>query len=159
LVKVGVGGKVCVYSHAESNLVVDVNGYVPAGGTPSSLVPARLLESRAGVSYKTVDGASQGIGVRRAGSVTELKVTGRGGVPSGAVAVMLNVTAVTPSARGYMTVFPCGSPVPVASNLNFAGGDVVANAVLVKVGVGGKVCVYSHAESNLVVDVNGYVPA
>jgi hypothetical protein len=37
-------------------------------------------------------------------------------------------------------------------------GDVVPNAVLAKVGAGGAVCLYSFAETDLIVDVNGYVP-
>ncbi|MBI4883248.1 MAG: hypothetical protein HY826_04255, partial [Actinobacteria bacterium] len=44
-----------------------------------SVVPGRLLDSR-GPGSATVDGLFQGIGVRGAGSVTELVVAGRGGV-------------------------------------------------------------------------------
>jgi hypothetical protein len=41
------------------------------------------------------------------------------GMPSNATAVALNVTVVTPSGSGYITVWPCGLPMPLASNLNF----------------------------------------
>jgi hypothetical protein len=34
----------------------------------------------------------------------------------------------------------------------------VANAVVAKVGVGGRVCVFTFAAANVLVDVNGYVP-
>ncbi len=155
--KVGVGGAVCVFSSAETDLVVDVNGFVPAGGSPSAVVPARLFESRVGES--TVDGVLAGGGRVGAGSVTEVVVAGRGGVDVDAAAVVLNVTAVGPSVAGFLTVFPCGSGVPGASNVNFVAGDVVPNAVVAKVGVGGAVCVFSSAETDLVVDVNGFVPA
>jgi hypothetical protein len=43
--------------------------------------------------------------------------------------------------------------------VNYAGGDVVPNAVLASIGTGGKVCIYNLAATDLVVDVNGYVPA
>ena len=33
----------------------------------------------------------------------------------GAAAVVLNVTVVDPSAPGFVTVFPCGAALPVAS--------------------------------------------
>ncbi|MCB0968695.1 MAG: hypothetical protein KDB37_17820, partial [Ilumatobacter sp.] len=155
---VGTGGKVCVFSLAETDLVVDVNGYVPAGGSVASVVPARLLESRPGPGNATVDGEFFGFGRVAAMSVTEVKVTDRGGVSPDAAAVMLNVTAVGPSAAGFLTVFPCGESVPLASNVNYVAGDAVPNAVLAKVGTGGKVCVFSLAETDLVVDVNGYVP-
>ena len=49
-----------------------------------------------------MDGLFEGIGRRGAGSVTELVVAGRGGVPAGADAVMLNVTAVGPSGSGVL---------------------------------------------------------
>ena len=92
-----------------------------------------------------------------AGSVTELTVTGRGGVPGDADAVMLNVTAVSPAAAGYLTVYPCGVPRPLASNVNYIAGQVVPNAVLVKIGTAGKVCIFSLAATDIVVDVNGYI--
>ncbi|TDT15128.1 ELWxxDGT repeat protein [Ilumatobacter fluminis] len=153
LSRVGAGGKVCVFSLAETDLIVDVNGAFESGF--ASLSPARLLESRSGVGNVTVDGRFEGIGRVGAGSVTELVVAGRGGVPVGASAVSLNVTAVRPSAAGHLTVFPCGGAVPTASNVNYSAGVVVPNAVLSRVGAGGKVCVFSLAETDLIVDVNG----
>jgi sugar lactone lactonase YvrE len=119
------------------------------------LVPARLLETRAG--EKTVDGEFEGQGRVGAGSTVELVVAGRGGVPSDASAVMLNVTAVFPGAPGFVTVFPCGEARPLASHVNYSAGVVVPNAVLAKVGAGGKVCLYTLAATDLLVDVNGYV--
>lgn len=98
------------------------------------LVPARLLETRAGLA--TADGVGGG-GRALAGSVTEVLVAGRGGVDPGAGAVSLNVTAVFPGEPGFVTVFPCGEALPTASNINFLGSGVYPNAVISKVGVGG----------------------
>src|SRR5207302_63492 len=94
-----------------------------------------------------------------AGSVTEVQVAGRGGVPADAAAVVLNVTATESQAPGFFTVFPCGAPVPNASNVNYVTGDTVPNAVVAKIGDGGKVCVFSYAATQLIVDVNGFFPA
>ncbi len=139
--KVGVGGKVCVFTFAAANVLVDVNGYIPAGSDVVSLSPARLLDSRVGGA--TVDGQFAGGGRRGAGSVTEVVVAGRGGVPSDASAVVVNVTLVETGAAGFATVFPCGGAVPDASNLNYVAGQTVANAVVAKVGVGWQgVCVH-----------------
>jgi hypothetical protein len=55
-------------------------------------------------------------------------------------------------------VFPCGQATPNASNVNYAAGQTIPNSVVSKVGVGGKVCVYSSAEVDLIVDVNGAFP-
>ena len=87
----------------------------------------------------------------------ELVVAGRGGVPADAEAVMLNVTAVRPAGRGYLTVYPCGADRPLASSVNYVAGDVVGNAVLAKVGTGGKVCIFTLWAADIVIDVNGFV--
>ena len=50
-----------------------------------------------------------------------LQVTGRGAVPGDATAVVLNVTVTQPLGSGFVTVYPCGDPRPLASNLNFVG--------------------------------------
>jgi hypothetical protein len=89
--------------------------------------------------------------------VLELTVAGRAGVPADASAVLLNVTAIGPSADGFVTVFPCGSARPLASSVNHAAGGVAANAVFAKVGAGGTVCIFTQAATDLAVDINGYV--
>ena len=113
-----------------------------------------MLESRS--DGWTADGLSNGVGLRGAGSVTEVVVAGRGGVAVDAGAVSLNVTVVGAFGSGYATVYPCGGVVPGASNLNFVAGQTVPNAVISKVGVGGKVCVYTSGATHLIVDVNGF---
>jgi hypothetical protein len=153
---VGVGGQVCVFVSAATQLVVDVDGFFPAVSSFVPLVPARLLESRSGVGVGTVDGLFAGLGLRGAGSVTELTVAGRGGVAGDASAVVLTVTVTEGGAGGFVTVFPCGSVQPLASNVNFGVGSTVANSVVSGVGVGGQVCVFVSAATQLVVDVNGF---
>jgi hypothetical protein len=43
----------------------------------------------------------------------------------------------------------------VASNLNYAAGETVANVVMVRPDGEGRVCVVSHSATDLVVDVTG----
>ena len=67
---------------------------------------------------------------------------GVGGVPLDATAVVLNVTVDGPEGSGFVTVFPCGGLLPLASNVNFVAGQTVAErGDCRKVGAGGKVCV------------------
>ena len=127
-----------------------------AGSSFVGLVPARLADSRLGAV--TVDGVLAGVGERGLGSVTVVPVGGRAGVPVGAVAVALNVTVTEAGGAGYATVYPCGSAPPNASNVNFVVGQTVANAVVVKVGDGGAVCVFVSQPTQLIVDVDGYFP-
>jgi len=87
-------------------------------------------------------------------------VGGRGGVPgSGVSAVALNVTAVNPTAPGFLTVYPTGSPRPTASNLNFVSAEVVPNMVISPVDSLGRVQLFNFAaRTDIVVDVLGWFP-
>ena len=121
-----------------------------------ALAPARLADTRSGQA--TVDGLFQGIGIARGGSTMELTVGGRGGVPLGAGAASLNVTAKNGAAAGFATVFPCGVARPTTSSLNYTAGATVPNAVVSKLGSDGKVCIYVSVDTDIVVDVGGYFP-
>src|SRR5215216_4085706 len=89
----------------------------------------------------------------------ELQVGGVAGVPGDASAVVLNVTATNTSAPGFLTVFPCGQQRPLASNVNYVANQSIPNLVIAKLGVGGKVCIYSMVTTDVVADVAGYFPA
>jgi lysophospholipase L1-like esterase len=157
LAKVGTGGKVCIFNLAATDMVADINGYVPDGGSPFTVSPGRVLETRTGAEHTTVDGKFQRIGRRVAGSTIELQVTGRAGVPANAAAVVMNLTAVRPDAAGFLTVYPCGEKRPLTSNVNYTPGSVSPNAVLAKVGTGGKVCIFNLAATDMIADINGYI--
>ena len=94
-----------------------------------------------------------------AGSVTEVRVAGRGGVPNGSTAAVLNVTVTGPGGAGYVTVYPCGSDRPTSSNLNYIVGQTVPNAVITKIGTNGNVCFYTQSATHLIIDINRYFPA
>jgi hypothetical protein len=77
-------------------------------------------------------------------------------VPADATAVALNVTLVEAGAAGFATVWPCGTPQPDASNVNFARGATVANGVVAPIGPDGSVCVATSADAHLLVDIAGW---
>ncbi|MGD9701348.1 MAG: Ig domain-containing protein [Acidimicrobiia bacterium] len=142
----GDGGAVCLFTSAAAHLVVDVTGaYVPSGGSGHvpGIAPDRLVDTR------TIGGAVE------AGTVHEVLVAGRSGVPADAAAVAINLAIVEPSTDGYATVHPCGSDVPLAASVNFTAGQTVSNAVIAATGGSGTVCVYTTATTHLVIDVNG----
>jgi uncharacterized delta-60 repeat protein len=115
------------------------------------LLPSRLLDTRTG------NGAPKGA-VGAGGSVT-LQVSGRDGVPAvGVEAVALNVTAVTPTRSGFLTVYPAGSARPTASNLNHQANATTPNLVTVALGAGGQIVLYngSVGTAHLLADVAGY---
>lgn len=69
---------------------------------------------------------------------------------------MLNLTSTNSTAAGFVTVYPCGQELPTSSNLNFAAGIDIANMVTAQLGVDGKVCLYSSAPTDLIVDAAGF---
>jgi hypothetical protein len=107
--------------------------------------PKRLLDTRS---------PSNPLG---SGATRRLKIAGTNGVPADARAVTLNVTAVSPSASAYLTVFPAGAARPTASNLNFSAGTTVANAVTVGLGSDGSIDLFNYAgTTHVLVDIAGW---
>ncbi len=153
-VSVSADGTVCVYTSAATDLVVDVDGYVPTDAEPVTVEPVRLLDTRS--AGTTADGQYEAAGRVAAGSTTPVEATDRSGIPDSANVVLLSVTAVNPSDGGYLTVYACGGDAPLASNVNFSAGQTVPNFVAIAVSDADEVCVYSSAATHLVVDASGY---
>jgi hypothetical protein len=78
------------------------------------------------------------------------------GIPADAGAFSINVAAILPAGDGFMTVFPTGTPQPTASDLNFLGGETIANALIVPAGAGGSIDVFVNVTTNMILDINGY---
>ena len=154
-------GMVSIYLNTGStNVVVDVEGYytTPLGTTGSGLYNP-LSPSRA---FGTLPiGTAIGAGVTT--PVTVAGTSATDGVPASASAVVLNVTAAHATAPSFLTVFPAGVTMPLASNLNFGAQvplQAIANRVTVGVGTGGQIDVYNlQGTVNVDVDVDGYYGA
>jgi hypothetical protein len=149
-------GDVCVDVDAGAHVIVDLIGWVPATSDLQPVPPARLADTRTGST--TVDGRDAGTGALGAGGIVAVDVLGRAGVPVvGVAAVALNVTTTSSRRDGFLTVHPCGTVVPATSTLNHLEGRSVAGAAVVRLGDGDRVCVFSDAPGDVVVDVTGYV--
>jgi hypothetical protein len=123
----------------------------PVMGTYVPVTPFRITDTRPN------SGQPNAGKTLTAAATLNVQVTGLGTVPAGASAAVLNVTAVGPTASGFLTVFPEGTTMPTVSNLNFTPGVVVANLVTVPLSSTGMVSIFNHAGStNVVVDVDGY---
>ena len=154
-VPVGSQGGVSIYNHTGStDVVVDVQGYyttsAQAVGLYNPVNPLRVLGTLA-------SGTSVGAG----SSIPVTVVGGDTAVPLDASAVVANVTASGSSGASYLTVYPApgnGIPTPpTAANVNFVGGQIVGNRVVVPVGGNGQIEVYNHVGSVKVdVDLYGY---
>ena len=139
---------VCIKSTSTTDMIADLTGlYDFEFGEPGRTVtPDRLLDTRnaIGVPGRTLVPAD---------GVVSLQVAGRGGVPTGADAVTMNLTAVTAAAAGFVTVWPCDAQRPNSSNLNFVAGGTRPNLVTVALSEVGTACIYTSAEVHLLADV------
>ncbi|MGZ4805230.1 MAG: endo alpha-1,4 polygalactosaminidase [Ilumatobacteraceae bacterium] len=154
IAKVGDGGQISFYNNTGSvDVVVDVLGWFPTGSTYNSLVPNRLLDTR----RATHVGANTRL---TAGVPTDVQITGlAGGPPSAAAAAVLNVTVADPAASSFLTVWPSGVGRPLSSNINFTAMQAVPNMVIVKMGPGGKISLFSPTSTDVAIDVLGWFPA
>jgi hypothetical protein len=87
-------------------------------------------------------------------------MVGRCGIPTGANAVALNVAVTEATSFGHLTIYPLGSPLPVASTINFRPGRARANNAIVPLGSNGALSVFDEQTAgntvHLILDVNGY---
>jgi hypothetical protein len=132
-------GQLCVYSSTDADVIVDLQAvHGVTGDSMTAVDPLRLVDTR---------------DTNRLAAGQSLPIT----VDATATAAIVNLTAVEASANGFLTLYPCGSAVPTVSNINFIAGAIVANRALVSTAGAGQFCVFSSVDTDLVVDVEGYI--
>ena len=162
ILKVGTDGTV-TFANAvgATNVVVDIVGYFdptagnwfhPIGDANHSTSAIRFLDDRVGVGVTGPWAPGQTRTVPVAGGTTP-----GSSIPTGATAVVANLTATNATAGSYLTAFATGAPRPVPSVLNFAAGQTRANAATVQLGAGGAISLYNNAGTvDLIGDASGY---
>jgi Tol biopolymer transport system component len=155
----GDGRAVAFMSFAADLVASDANGaedvYVYTEAPPSAptgffftLRPCRLFDTRLGG------------GALHSGGSWALPALGACGIPATAVAIVANVTAVQPTAAGFLTLHPAGIPPPVASSLNFSAGQTRSNNAVVRLSGSGTFAVsplvLGSGTVDVILDVVGY---
>lgn len=83
-------------------------------------------------------------------------------LPANATAVSVNVTVTGATGSGYIEAYPDGGSKPVASTLNYAVGQTVANSSIVQV-TDGKIDLFNYEGTStsvqIIVDETGYFAA
>lgn len=154
IVPVGSNGAVTLAnaSGGTVHLIADVSGYYTKTGGHAFVPvnPLRVLDTRTGLGQ---DSAHHPV----AANSYQFIDLGGGEIILGS-AMVLNVTATSPTAGGYITVFPQGSTLPTVSNLNFSAGETVPNLVISKYRSSEGPMMYNGSAGtvNLVADAFGY---
>ena len=158
-------GQISIYSKAAADVVVDVSGYYSApGGSGAQFTaepaPVRICDTRAGNPSGLTGTADQcdnrTIGQAGSDTIQVSGLSGLAGVPNNATAVVVNLTAVSPTTGTFLTVFP-NLPRPLVSDLNPAAGDVKGNLTVATLSSSGKISIYNNTGNvNVVVDVLGW---
>jgi hypothetical protein len=129
IAKPGEGGRVCIVTSAPAHLVADLEGWFPPGSYDPLPAPTRVLDTRTGAGRKVAAGV-------------ETRIID----DQGPADIVANVTVTEPDGPGFLTIYPCGTSLPVASNINFAHGEVVANLTIEQPGSSGGVCSVHHLD-------------
>jgi hypothetical protein len=97
---------------------------------------------------------------RPANSTTNIQIAGINGIPSDAIGVFGNLTAINPSANGFLTMWPAGQPLAATNSLNYTKGvPALSNHVVSGLGTAGQVSVYvsGNGSTAFLFDVQGYI--
>ncbi len=133
---------------------------VDASGSSAGLTSVSCPSASA---CTAVDGVGNALYYEPADNPTDTaQVAGVDGIPSGATDVVMNVTVAQVTTGGFLTVYPAGESPPVASNLNFTPGMVVANLVEVPLSSSGQVDFTlggANGSTEVIADIEGYVAA
>ncbi len=156
LVKVGANGSISIQNAnlgGSAQVVVDIQGYVVAGsptaaGAVVPVSPIRIVDTRIGLG-------AQGPVAARTGVV--VTVTG-GAIPAATSGVFMNFTVTDPQTAGWVAAYPTQASLPLVSNVNFVGGQVVPNLATVGL-TNGQVSLFngSWGPTHMVVDVFAYI--
>jgi uncharacterized protein YkwD len=152
IAQVGTDGTVQLFTERGAHLIVDITGWFTADGAAVStsglfraVSPNRVLDTRQG-------------GAPGRGAQLTIGVGGLAGVPaSGVAAITSNVTYVSASGPGYVTLWPASSALPNVSTLNASRvGETIPNAAITTVGSGTSVSMFTESGGHLLLDITGY---
>jgi len=120
-----------------------------------AMTPCRIADTRASQNFPGAFGAPSLVG-NATGRTFPIQSNTTCPVPSIAKAYSFNLTIVAPAPYGFITAYPTPGPMPLAATLNWSTPLIVGNAAIVPAGTNGSVDIFSSANTDLVIDINGY---
>jgi hypothetical protein len=149
IVPAGNGGAISVYVTNNIDLVIDINGYFAASTSTTdlslyALPPCRVLDTRQ-------------TGGAFSGQISKDTTASGCGIPPNAKAVVLNATVLpAQNILGYLTLWPNGEAMPLASTLNALDGQLTSNMAIVPTSSSGVIDAYATDPTQLILDTSGY---
>jgi hypothetical protein len=136
---------------APSGLAATVPSLLPAAGQFATVPITRALDTRYGTGGVPVQP------VPAAGTVT-FPVAGVFGVPSDAQSVVLDINAVSPTAKGFLTVYDLDAGDPGVASVGLRAGTGTNQTATVPVSSAGTVSVTNHSAgtTNVTASIVGY---
>jgi hypothetical protein len=118
--------------------------------------PCRVMDTRQ--APETKGPRNSPLQANETHTITVWGLQGDCNIPDDAVGVVMNVAAVNPTASSFLTVYPGGSALPLAANLNWvAGQPPLSNAVTADLSATGTLSFYNKFGSvNVAADIVGY---
>ena len=137
-------GDVCITSMNPVHVIVDRMAVYGAAEHSTSgrfvpVTPVRALDTRDGVTL----------------SAGEERTISLPGIPAGATAVSINLTAVG-ATGGWLAAYPADTNYTGTSNLNVDNDATASSAVVVPVSADGKITLKTQNATDVIVDVMGY---
>jgi len=142
VVPIGDYGLINIYTSQSTNVIIDVFGYFGGNNATtakySPVTPKRVYDTRPSSGFA-------------ANETRNISVTAAG-VPAGATAAVVNLTAVGATSNGWLTL--SGSSTSI---INYSSsGQSIANLAFAPV-VGGNITVTASSATHVIVDVVGFV--
>jgi hypothetical protein len=151
-VKLATDGGLCIFTLGRTDVVVDLLGTWGSSGLwYQPATPTRLLDTRSG--------AGGWLGAATALQPIDVALGAVPGVPDTAEAITGTVTAAFTWGDGFVTTWPCSSPRPNASTLNYGRQQTVPNAAVIALGPDRAACAATLAPAYLLFDLTGWFTA
>ena len=161
LVPVGSDGKIDILNSlntgtGSAQIVADITGYfttntaATGASTYNPITPVRTLDTRYGTGAPKAQ-----IG---GGKSLQVTIAGVKGVPAGATAVAINLTAADEATGGPLIAYPDGMATPTTTALSFGTNQPSAAMTILPLGSDGKIDLYNDSGGAIdaIGDVVGY---
>jgi hypothetical protein len=147
-VAVGVDGKIDIYNNSTTatNVLGDISGY--------------FTNSTSGQYYHPLD-STRIIDTRQTSPLGANGLTTIGtpsNIPADDPALVINITATLGTTSGDLQAYPSTAATPVASILNYAANENIANLALINTATGNAFTIKNSSSGTVdfIIDVNGY---